>query len=195
MVIKKRLKPYIPLLISLLLGLFLFFLVDDFIVNIIILPFLKVIWFFSLIVESLPQAVLWIGYVFVMLIITLNNLTKGMKTIKTTRSIPRINERAVERWARLLENAQGSRYSKWRLAQELKRLTLKLSSPIDQEEGFGYDISGLELPVEIRAYFEAHHPFNDTIVERLNKKSREADVALDMDPEVVLQYLKERLNL
>jgi len=194
MVIKKRLKPYIPLITSLLFGLVLFFIVDDFVATVIILPLLRVIWFFSLIVQSLPQGVLWTGFIFVMLIITLTGLTKGKKTDKTTRRIPATNAGAVERWARLLENAQSSRYSKWRLAQKLKRLTQKLLSPIDQDEGLKYDISGLELPVEIRAYFEAQHPLNGSFGERLTQKSGETDMALDLDPEVVLYHLKERLN-
>jgi hypothetical protein len=195
MVIKKQLRPYIPLVVSLLLGLVLFYLVDDFVVNIIILPLMKVVWFLSLIVQSLPQAVIWIVSVLVLLIITIASLTKGEKTAKTFYRMSRANTGSVELWARLIENAQRSVYSKWRLAQKLKRLTWKLLSPIDNQQTINYDLSGVELPEEIRVYYEAQHPFNRSFRERFNPKNKETDLALELDPEVVLQYLKERLNL
>jgi hypothetical protein len=194
MVNKKRLKPYIPLMISLFLGLVLFFVVEDFLVKVIVQPLLRVIWFVSLIVQSLSQGVLWAGFIFIMLIITYASFTKVKKPGSPTWQTPTKNAGTVERWARLLENAQISKHSKWRLAQKLKRLTQKLLSPTDGDESANIDISELELPVEIRAYFEVQQPSSNSHGERLNQKSEETEMALDLDPEVVLQHLKKRLN-
>jgi energy-coupling factor transporter transmembrane protein EcfT len=195
MVNKKRLKPYIPLMISLLFGLVLFFLVEDFLVRVIVQPLLRVVWFVSLIVQNLPQGVLWGGFIFIMLIVTFASFTKGKKPDSLAWQTPTKNPGTVEIWARLLENAQISKYSKWRLAQKLKRLTQELLSPTDGDERVNIDLSELELPVEIRAYFEEQQPSSDSHRERGNQKNEEAEMALDLDPEVVLQHLKKRLNL
>lgn len=195
MVNKDRLKPYIPLAISLLMGLVLFFLTEDFIVTVILLPLLHVIWFLSLIAQSIPQGVLWAIFIIIMLIITYKSLSKEQKPRLRIAQTTTANSGTVERWVLSLENAQTSSYSKWRLAQKLKRLTQELLSQIDEKEGVILDLDGLELPLEIRDYFEAKHPLHISFWDRLTRKSKGTDKALDLDPEVVLQHLKKRLDL
>jgi hypothetical protein len=130
-----------------------------------------------------------------MLIVTYASLTKKKKRGSLSWQTPTQSPGTVERWGRLLENAQSFKYSKWRLAQELKHLTQKLLSPIEDIESGNIDLSEIELPVGIRAYFEAQHPSSDTHGERFTKKSKKAEMALNLDPEIVLQHLKKRLNL
>jgi hypothetical protein len=194
MVSKKRLEPYIPLMISLSLGLVLYFLVNDFVVVVFVKPLLRAIWYISLFVQSLSQGVLWVGFIFIMLVVTYANLSKGEKTTSSALTTTATNTGTVEIWARMLENAQTSKYSRWRLAQRLKRLTQKLLSPFDQDSRGQMDLSGLELPEEISAYFEVPHPSIESLWERLLHRGEEPETALDLDPEIVIQHLQERLN-
>lgn len=195
MVNKKRLRPFIPLMISLLLGLILFTLVEGFVVEVIIQPLLHVIWFVSLIVDSLPQGVLWTGFIIVMMIVTYGSFKKKGKPGSYTWGAPIKNIGAVESWAQILEKSQNSQYSKWRLAQKLKHLTQALLAHIDIAESASNGISKLDLPVDIRAYFEVKLPSRVSFLERLKQKGEESEIVLDLDSEVVLQYLKKRLNL
>lgn len=195
MVNKKRLRPFIPLMISLLLGLVLFTLVEGFVVEVIIQPLLHVIWFVSLIVDSLPQGFLWIGFIIVMMIVTYGSFKERGKPRSYTWDTPIKNIGAVESWAQILDRSQNSKYSKWRLAQKLKHLTQELLAPIDITESASNGISKLELPVDIRAYFEGKLPSRVSFLERLKQKGEESEIVLDLDSEVVLQYLKKRLNL
>lgn len=194
MVNKKRLEPYIPLIVSLSLGLVLFFLVNDFVVTVIVKPLLRVFWFISLFVQSLSQGVLWIGFIFILLVITYANLNKGEKSGLSTLTTPATNTGTVEIWARLLENAKTSKYSRWRLAQRLRRLTQNLLSPFDQPSRGQMELSGFELPEEINAYFDAPRPSIESLWERLKHHGEGTEMPLDLDPEVVIQHLQERMN-
>jgi hypothetical protein len=182
-------------MISLLLGLVLFTLVDDFVLEFIIQPLLHVIWFVSLIVDSLPQGVLWVGFILVMMIVSYSGFKKRDKPGSYTRVKLTRNLGAVESWAQLLEKSQKSIYSKWRLAQKLKLLTQELLVETDIAERASKGISKLELPVDIRAYFEEKLPSRGSLMKRLRLKEEESDMAIELDPEAVLQHLKKRLNL
>jgi len=191
----KQLKPFIPLILSLLLALVLVFIVEDFVQTVIVAPLLYAIWFVSLIVRSLPQGVLWAGFIFVMLIVSFANLPKGKTPGSSTWHPPARKSGQVERWTQLLENTQRTRFSKWRLAQELKRLARNLQSPLDGEGWRSVDRVDLELPSEITAFFEARQPSHYPFWKRLISASEETETALDLDPEVVIQFLEERLKL
>lgn len=188
---KKRFKSYIPLFLSLLGGLILFFLVDDFVVTVIVLPLLRVFWFLSLVVQSIPQDIIWVGFILVMVIITFIRLRKEKKPRAPARQSPVRYSSTVERWARLLEFAQDSRYSKWRLAQQLKRLTQRLH-PSNQDE-ITRDLSEMGLPPEIKAYFEAPQPSGYAFRGRFNPARKESETELSLDPEIVIQYLEKKL--
>jgi len=194
MVNRKQLKPFIPLILSLFLALGLVFIVDDFVQTVIVIPLLYTIWFVSLIVQSLPQGILWAGFIFVLLIVSFANLPKGKNPGSSTwRPLARKSGQ-VEKWTQLLENTQNTRFSKWRLAQELKRLTRKLQSPINDDGWRSVDIVDLGLPSEIFAFFEAGQPSHFPFWKRLISASEETETALDLDPEVVIQFLEERLR-
>ena len=64
----KKISPFIPLILTLLLALVLFFSVEDFLRSVLIGPLLYVAWFVSLIAESLSHAVIWAGFLIIMLI-------------------------------------------------------------------------------------------------------------------------------
>ena len=87
----------------------------------------------------------------------------------------------------------ASPFSKWRLANELKRLTQKLLSPTDQEVNFNN--LDFKLPSDIEAYFESQQPTKVPFWDWLNDHTIEKNESLlDLDPEIVIQYLEKRLN-
>jgi hypothetical protein len=190
----KQIRPFIPLILTLLLALVLFFLVEDFLRSVLIGPLLYVAWLVSLVAESLPHTVIWAGFLLVMLIIAFASLRNEKQEEYYVRQLPSRNTGSVKKWANLLDNAQKDRFTKWRLANELKRLTRRLISNPESEESV-HDQYLLELPEEITAYFEAQQPTRIPFREWLsNYHSDEPDSPLDLDPEVVIQYLEKRLG-
>ena len=193
MVIRNRVKPFIPFIITALLAVVLFFLVGDFLQSVIITPLLYVIWFLTLLTESIPQGILWVGFLLIVMIIAAASLKQENHQKMPIHQLPIQNSGQVEKWARLLGHAQNDKFTKWRLANELKRLTRRLLWHSDDREKAKVQ-DDLELPVEIRQFFEAQQPTIQPIWARLNKDTtEETDSALDLDPDVVIQYLEERV--
>lgn len=191
---ENRLKAYIPLIFSAIFALVLFFLVDNFVVKVIVQPLLGLVWFLSLVVRSLPQGVLWAGFVILMLFIILGSFKRQQKTPLPAWQSGVQNTGPVEKWAKLLESAQYSWYSKWRLSKELRHLTRSLLSPELDDDTPRMALSEMELPVEIWDYFEAPNPTN---LPRGKHRAEEEQTyrTLLFDPETVLQYLREQLGL
>jgi len=191
MVNKNTLKPYLPLIFSLLLALFLFFLVEDFFNTFFIRPLLYVAWFFYLIVQSIPQALIWFGFILVMLIISYSRWAKKNSSSIETRELSLSRKSSpVEKWAHLLKNAEISSLSKWRLAQELKILTWNILAPPGDEQGQRVDIARLPLPQEINDYFATPQPSSNSP----DYQHEVTQKALNLEPEVVIQYLEEQLQ-
>lgn len=188
----KKLAPFIPLIGSLLMALVLVFLVEDFVQTVIVGPVLYTIWLLTLVVQSLPQGVLWAGFIILMLGVAYASLPNPAKLHASTWRPPIWNVGQVEKWTRLLENTQGTRFSKWRLAQELERLTRDIHAPLYEQRSKWVDLTSLELPAEIAAFFEVRQPSNPPFWKRIKRTDEEAESALDLDPEVVIQYLEER---
>ena len=187
-----RIKPYILLVFTIFLALVLFFLVRDFLRTVIIGPLLYVIWFVTLIAESIPQGVIWAGFILLMMIIAFVSLRKREPEISPAGQPSSHNSGQVEKWARLLEFAKKDRFTKWRLANELKRLTRKLLSPLDDPELIQ---NHPDIPVEIIAFFEAQQPTKRPFWEWLNSSTTgETETALDFDPDVVIEFLEKRLK-
>ncbi len=192
MVISKQYKRFVPLIISFLLALFLFLLVKDFIRTVILEPLLYVFWFIGVILESIPQGVIWVGFILVMLIITLASFKKGEPQKSQSDQLFYSKSGRVEKLARILNRAQSDRFTKWRLANELKRLTRKLLTPPDEQKK-SINYQALELPREITAFFEAQQPKKLSIWEWFGNREYD-ETALDLDPEIVIQYLEKRMK-
>jgi hypothetical protein len=194
MVTSKQIKPFIPLIISLLLALVLFFLVKDFVQTVILRPLLYAFWFVFLIIESIPQGVIWAGIILIMLWVAIASIRKEEPEKFPNRGLPIRNAGQVGKWARLLDYTKNDRFTKWLLAQELNRLTLKLLTLSDDTKKRHYQ-DRLDLPEKISAYFESQQPSTATFWERWNKQNiDEIETGLDLDPEVVIQYLEKRLK-
>ena len=194
MVNKNQLKTYLPLIFSLLLGLVLFFLVDDFVREVLIKPILWLVWFLSLLIRSIPQGIFWVGLIVFMLVITLSSLMGRREADPRPRRHSTRKLGTVEKWARLLEFSRTSSYSKWRLSQRLRRLSQRILSPYNDRNQFSKRLPDFEPPEEIRLYFGAQQPSGYSIVERFNPGATSSNSDLDLDPEVVIQYLEKSLD-
>jgi hypothetical protein len=189
---RKVLTRYIPLLLSLLAGLVLFFLVDDFFLKVVVRPLLWVVWFLSLLLQSVPQDVLWLFFILAMFLFSVASFRKEKASGPLARQVPSRKLGTVERWARWFEFSRTSRYSRWRLAQQLKRFTRSLFSSSQHE--IAADLSDLELPPEIRAYFNARQPSGVSLFSRFTQTTGEQRTGLDLDPEVIIQYLERQVR-
>ncbi len=192
---ESRFRAYIPLVATSLLALVLYFVVDDFVVEVLVEPFLNLLWFISLIVRSIPQSILWAAFLVIMVLVVVSGL-KG-DTSKTAQVQRAGNRRAgrVETWTRRLESAQVSRYAQWRLAMELRQLTWELNSPHEGEARVRLNLEDLELPDEIRAYLEAPHPVGRRWAKRKKRGGSVPSDPLDLDPGAVVEFLRERMGL
>ena len=190
----KKIRPFIPLILTLLLALVLFLSVEDFLRSVLISPLLYVAWIVSLIAESLPHGVIWAGFLLIMLIIAFASLRNEKQEEYYASQLPNWNKGSVEKWANLLDNAQKDRFTKWRLANDLKRLTRRLTTNADSGESV-HDQYLLDLPDKITAFFEAEQPTRVPFRKWLSQyRNDELDSPLDLDPEIVIQYLEEQLN-
>jgi len=174
------------------MALVLVFIVEDFVQTVIVSPVLYTIWLLTLIVQSLPEGVLWAGFIVVMLGVAYASFPSPIRPRTSPWRPPMWNVGQVEKWTRLLENTQRTRFSRWRFAQEMERLTYALHAPFYKEGWKRVDLSSLELPAEIAAFFEARQPSNPSFWKRIKRAGDEAQSALDLDPEVVIQYLEQR---
>ena len=194
MVNKNQLKTYLPLIFSLMSELVLFFLVDDFVREVLIKPILWLVWFLSLLIRSIPQGIFWVGFILFMLIITLSSLVGREKADFRSKRQSTRKLGNVEKWARLIEFSKTSSYSKWRLSQRLRRLSQKILSPNNDHNPFANGVSDLEPPDEIRSYFEAQQPSGYSILDRFKPDAASSNGDLNLDPEVVIQYLEKSLD-
>ncbi|MCB9134092.1 MAG: hypothetical protein H6636_01610 [Anaerolineales bacterium] len=184
-----KLRPFIPLLLSLVFALVLVFLVDDFVHTVIVVPLFHVAWFVALVIRSLPQAVIWAGFILILLIFSFISLPKRKRIFHYSDPSAAHQPGPVEKWANLLERSRKSRFSKWLLAQELKRLTKRLYLPIEEENWRSSDLPK-GLPAEIADYFNARQPIYISYWKRV--RAEEIKTPLDLDPEIVLQYLENQ---
>lgn len=190
-------KRFIPLLIVLLVALVLTFLFDDFVRIVIVEPLLLLLWIAGTYLLSLPQFVFWILFVLVALII----LVKSLKlTISWPHRDPRKKISAplgyVAGWQNQLQRADRQLYFRWQLTRSLAKLsqeTLTPTDPFDSEDTQPSPDMMNTLPPEIAAYFQAAPPRKPVARSRWYKrKSDRMEPALELDPEVVVEFLEKK---
>jgi hypothetical protein len=192
---ENRIKAYIPLIVTSILGLALYFWVNDFVVEVVVKPVLGALWFLSLLVRSIPQWILWALFLLVMVLVAGSGLKRGPAASPPAWQAGGRTAGRVEIWTRRLSSAQKSVYARWRLAMEMRQLTRELLSPVEVEERVRLSLADLDLPEEMRAYLDAGNPAG--LRKRRRRKPREAGLSepLDMDPDEVIEFLRERLGL
>ena len=189
---------YTPLIIAVLFAIVLVFAVDDFISRVIVGPVLYIAWFISIFVASMPQQVFWGIFILIALIFAAKSITRE-KTSRQQTQNPIANQRGpVATWSSLLERAEKQSFSRWRLAQSLRRLALDTLVPNDtlnhQHIEGQAENDKPTFPPEIEAYFEAPMPSAQRFSRLWQRPVSRNSSALNLDPETVVQYLENELD-
>ena len=175
------------------------FLVRDFVREVIVQPFLYVIWFITLFLRSLPQFFFWIVFVLLALFVAARSLRGRKQVAQKVYREPAQLGGPVAVWARLIHHAERGGYSRWQLAQSLAKLTWDIFG--DGERLTAQQIDArikagqLKLPPEIQAYFAASMtPYQPTSRFRRFLLGKGSATPLDLNPEQVVAHLEDKLN-
>lgn len=173
----------------------------DFIRDVLLLPLLYLAWLARIIFDTIPQVAIWIVFLVVALLVALRSLSGGRAARLDTRETPATVVGRIESWVRLVDQAGQEHYARWRLARELRKLTLVILANEKQlsQEQIRQDLTEgrLDLPPEIQAYLQASMTsfshFSPTRFWFWQRPPRSS--ALDLDPERVLEFLEERYGV
>lgn len=180
--------------------------IDEFVGQVIVIPLLYIAWFAYALISSLPQALLWGGFVLVALLIAWRSLRK-QRFVAEERLEEGHTPGRLERWVRLIRFADQERvgqkgYAAWRLANRLSSLALEVLA--EQERRSAQELrqqlarAALDIPPEVRAYLQAgidRHDPSWSLRRRgwpfpAWRRSRAARAPLDLDPERVVRLIE-----
>ncbi len=169
-------------------------LVEGFVRDVIAVPLLYIFWIARLLFESIPQLILWVVFVIAALVLASRSLIT-QRPMPRGRPVETSQPGRVESWARLIDLAPESDFSRWRLAQRLGQLALEVLP--DPESGAAkrsvrrLEQESLDIPPQIRTYLQARMPMAKS---RRGFRSSTRSPAFDLDPEQVVQFLEDTLR-
>lgn len=167
---------------------------------------LYLLWLGRLFLRSLHQYLFWLLFVAVALLIFISALVgEGrQRKARTPPAPPDTQYNPVETLARQIRIVGRGDYSRWRLAQSLGELALEALAcqdhlPLAQVRQ-RLEAGTLNIPPEIQAYLQAGrttlHLRRVTLLSRLGLRRKETSPSpLDLEPERVVQFLEERLEI
>jgi hypothetical protein len=164
----------------------------------VLIPLLYLLWLLKFLFDAVPQTVLWAVFVLLLFLILAVSLLGGSRQRQNRRTSPpgRPPQRVAE-WARLLEQADGDTYFKWRLGQQLQKVALRLLADERQqplaETRQQLRRGDIELPPEVLAYFQASlQPLGYLPATRGWRFWRRREASpLDLDPARLVAVLEE----
>jgi hypothetical protein len=168
----------------------------DFVREVVVIPLLYLFWLARFVFESFPQDNLWLVFLGLVSLIMLISLIDKRRSKPAPFLSPTPEPGRVESWEALLRRAQQDDYFKWRLAQQLQRLTLAI---IAHQEGETFQQARLalrqgrlELPPQLLAYFQASlQPLGYLPQHQRFFSRKPTPSALNLDPHLVIHYLEE----
>jgi hypothetical protein len=191
---KKRLLPLgIILLAAILLAPF----IRNFIREIIVIPLLYVLWIGRIVFDTIPQVYFWGCFLMIALLMASVSLLKKSKFQSSSHEVKTVPLGRVEMWAHLIRQATQEGYYQWRLAQPLRDLILETlahegrltSKQIKQR----LRNDQLDLPPEIGAYLLASfRSLSYLSAPRFRFRSHRPASPLDLDPELLVQFLEDQ---
>jgi hypothetical protein len=192
-------KRFVPLVIFGVFAVVLYFLIEDFVQQMIVKPVLHVAWLVVFVLENLPQALFWLAFIIIAIIIARKSFARSSANRSSGQQTPVVHHGPVATWSGLLERAQTRDFSRWRLAQAMRSLTRDVLTP-NQDLGAEQleatdDRPVIVLPAEIEAYFSAPVPrYKRFGWLRVRSRGTEASQGLDLDPERVVEYLENEID-
>jgi len=177
-------------------------LVHDFFV----VPFLYALWLIGVLLESIPQHIIWIIFLIVAVRIVVGNLIALRKRAARAARRKRAQERGhIGTWTNRIKMAELGLYSKWRLSQELGQLLLGVLAQGErltpEQVKQNLEAGGIDVPPEIRAYLQAAlepgSPDAESCFEKLRRWSRPETrrSPLYLDPEKVIRFLEYQMGV
>lgn len=170
----------------------------------IVTPVLYLLWLGHLLLQSIPQALLWALLLVISLLIFARSLIKGHRPTGEVHKAERDRPGQVTVWARRIHMMSRGSYYQWSLARYLRRLFLAVMAyreRLSRERTRVLLGAGkLDVPPRIRLYLEAAleptslRPLN--LFARLSQLLRlsKQESALDLDPETVVRFLEEQIG-
>lgn len=161
----------------------------------VVIPLLYLIWIARFFLSAVPHSALWSCYVVFLLLVMGLSLVTGRRKKRTLLQPDPDNRGRLENLADLIRQAEQDDYFKWRLAQQLQKLSLEM---IAFQTGQSTDAvrqqlrqGTLAVPAELQRYFAAGlKPLGSVVAPRSRFSTRRTATALDLDPAQVVQFLE-----
>jgi len=176
--------------------------------DLIVVPLLYMFWVARLLYASIPQALLWGGFLAIAVLILWRSLIWRSPPEPARDPDIAVHGR-VSAWVRVLNESGRDDHMRWRLAQRLGQLGLETLACKErcapQEVRHRLEEGSLDMPAELRAYLRAGTAYYAPEIRMRRSWWRaipfggRAGIAqrarpLDLDPEQVIQYLEETLQ-
>lgn len=187
-------RRYLPLGLLIFITVILAFVLDNFLRDVVLQPLLYALWIGGLILASLHQSVFWGALLLLALVLFVRSLGRGPQVPVTVPEKRYPSQGQVRRWMLLLERAENQRFARWNLAQSLRKLTQDTLSPDDRQGKQRRRVPVEDrLTPEIANYFNAKLPPAQSLGlrQRLQSKTSQPSNPLDLDPEVVVDFLEQ----
>ena len=192
-------KRLVPLFIFGVFAIVLYFLVDDFVQQMIIRPVLHVAWLVLFVIESLPQGLFWLAFIIIAMVIAGKSFSRRSADRRSSQQSTVVHQGPVATWSGLLDRARTRDFSRWRLAQSMRSLTRDVLTPNHDPAAEQLEETkeqpGIDLPPEIEAYFNAPVPrYKRFGWLRMRDPSAPSAHGLDLDPVRVVEYLENKVD-
>jgi hypothetical protein len=189
-------------LILLLIGL-LALIISGAVREVVVIPLLFLLWLMRVLYESIPQVVLWVGFLAIAAIVAWKSLAAPRATPPGLALTP-IVRAPVAAWAGMFQRAANDRYARWLLAQRMGQLALELLASQEQRAARGvwqylHDES-LDIPLAVRSYLQAgtrmYRPAPPLWRRWRAWIARQVPHPdpLDLDPEEIIQFFEHQVN-
>jgi hypothetical protein len=171
----------------------------------IVVPFLYVLWLGRLLFRSIPQPLLWSLFLALALSVAARSLGGRERPARGMREVQAESPGRVRVWARRIQLAARGDYSRWRLAHDLRKLTLDVLAHRERltPEQFKRRLGTGEVhaPPAVQAYLRAglmpmpSGPIGLFSRLRQQLRSRAQTSPLDPDLESAVQFLESQLEV
>lgn len=169
----------------------------------VLIPLLYVVWFGSLAFNAVPQVFFWAILLIVVLVLAVTSLVRRKQPVQGEHRVNPGNPGQVHVWARRIHLMERGDFSRWYVAQHLRRLILDVLAyheRLDFEQVKRYLRTGdlevsLEVGVCLQVGLAPEYSKSRGILFRLWRRLRPSTQASpDLDLESVVQFLEDRLE-
>jgi hypothetical protein len=189
------------ILLIIVLALILTLVGRDFMNRAIVSPLLYFYWVGRLIFASIPQGIIWGIFVVGAGLLAWPTFIRRPARTRLAYFGRRNPPGRIETWQVLIGQAKKEPYYRWKLAQNLRTVTL---NALAHDERLALKVlrqrlasNELGFPPEIQAYFQASTTsFGYFTTRRIRfLPARPKPSALDLEPHQIVEFLEERFNL